>query len=298
MPALLTITCRPPNRVAAASTAAFIAASSATSTRQKQTACPFAPRSPARAMPSASITSNIATCAPSSAMRSTQARPIPTAPPVTMAVCPESRFMAISFGMWPGTCPSGRHAPLGRDLGNFGALGLRRAAQQVDRAVGRILERFQHHVRAGPEQDLRLGSAVRRRGDPPRASRRAGESYQGPARGVVAEPGGMDLQGRDEPLGTAQRQFGNELRVRRIAELRLEPQFAPAVDGQRVEVNPKHRNATVLQPDAHGGPKAPKSKDDDRECPAVMRPGLGRLARGALALEDREERFEECGKLV
>jgi hypothetical protein len=72
------------------------AASSVTSTFQKAASHVFAESSAASAWPSFSITSKMATLAPSSAMRSTQARPMPTAPPVTTAVFPRSLFMGPS----------------------------------------------------------------------------------------------------------------------------------------------------------------------------------------------------------
>src|SRR5262245_10541252 len=97
MPALLNITWRPPNCATAKSTSACTSSAFETSVSRNATA---SPSSLATSFPRSAFTSAMTTRAPSAANSSTVARPIPLAPPVTMAT-----FPARSSPTFPPRCP-------------------------------------------------------------------------------------------------------------------------------------------------------------------------------------------------
>src|SRR4051794_7833868 len=89
IPALLNITSSPPNRPTAKSTSACTSSASETSARWNAASSPsFA----ASSSPCSWSTSAMTTCAPSPTNSSAVARPIPLAPPVTIATFPDSSW--------------------------------------------------------------------------------------------------------------------------------------------------------------------------------------------------------------
>ena len=93
IPALLTRMSSFPKCATTSSSVRFTSASLATLHRHQAAFRPLAVNAAARATPSSSRTSRMATAAPSSAIRSAVALPSPTAPPVITATLLASLFM-------------------------------------------------------------------------------------------------------------------------------------------------------------------------------------------------------------
>ena len=105
MPALLNITWSPPKCSTAKSTSAWTSSASATSVRWNAAA--RAERRPPAPRRCSASTSAMTTCAPSSTNSSAVARPIPLAPPVTIATLPDELLAHASDLLdpaRPGTC--------------------------------------------------------------------------------------------------------------------------------------------------------------------------------------------------
>ena len=104
----------------------------------------------------------------------------------------------------------------------------------------------------------------------------------------MAETGGVGRNGRNAPFRVQEWAFGHDMRVRGIAELRVEAQFPPATHGERIEVHTEHRDPAPLQaqPD---GPADPAQPENDNPVSIFgTGPRMRGGARGTPALENTE----------